>query len=127
MVEIEHQRWLAKAVDDLSWTKANIKAKIWYGACFTAQQAVEKALKAYLLYKGKKLKKIHSLVALLEECKELDPSFEKLRIRCARLTVYYVTTRYPDLIDFGEFTKQRAKEAYDSAEEIVSFVEKRIS
>lgn len=88
---------------------------------------MEKALKAYLLYKGKKLKKIHSLVTLLEECKEFDPSFEQLRTKCARLTVYYVTTRYPDIMDFGEFTEQRAKEAYDLAEAIISFVKKKIS
>ncbi len=41
--------WLSKALDDLRWTEANIRESIYYGACFTAQQAVEKALKAYLL------------------------------------------------------------------------------
>ncbi|MDP2720514.1 MAG: HEPN domain-containing protein [bacterium] len=125
MAKAEYVSWLTKAFDDLSWTKANIKGGIWYGACFSAQQAAEKALKAYLLYKGKRLKKIHSLVALLEECRELDPSFEKLRTRCARLTVYYVTTRYPDIIDFAEFSKEKAVEALELAKRVVGFVEEK--
>ena len=36
-----YKKWLNYAQDDLSWTEANIKEQIWYGACFTAQQAAE--------------------------------------------------------------------------------------
>ncbi len=126
MGEVEYQRWLKTAADDLDWTRANIHGKIWYGACFSAQQAAEKALKAFLLFKGQKIKKIHSLNALLEECKEIDSSFEQLRTGCARLTVYYVTTRYPDIIDFAEFSQEKAVEALDLAKRVVDFVETKI-
>lgn len=37
-----YKQWLNLALDDLSWTKANLNERIWYGACFTAQQAGEK-------------------------------------------------------------------------------------
>ena len=35
--------WLSKARDDLKWTEANLREEVYYGACFTAQQATDKA------------------------------------------------------------------------------------
>lgn len=67
-----YQLWLNQALDDLAWTESNLKEKVWYGACFTAQQAAEKALKAYLIYQGKAMKKIHDLGALLQKCINID-------------------------------------------------------
>lgn len=40
------KKWIGYAANDLSWTKSNLNEQVWYGACFTAQQATEKALKA---------------------------------------------------------------------------------
>lgn len=120
------QAWLAKASDDIQWTEANLREGIWYGACFTSQQAVEKALKAYVIYKKGNAKKIHSLIALLEECTELDNSFEELRSKCNKLTVYYALTRYVDVVDYTEFTEEKAREAYEFAKEIVNFVQKKL-
>ncbi|MBI3385273.1 HEPN domain-containing protein [Candidatus Gottesmanbacteria bacterium] len=48
----EHELWLSKADDDLEWCRASLREKIYYGSCFVAQQAAEKALKAYLLFKA---------------------------------------------------------------------------
>lgn len=118
--------WLAKARDDIKWTEANLREGIWYGACFTSQQAAEKALKAYVIHKKGNAKKIHSLVALLEECKKLDNSFEELRHKCNKLTVYYAPTRYIDVVDYAEFTEEKAREAYKFAKEIVNFVGKKL-
>lgn len=118
------QKWLNYALDDLSWTEANLKEQVWYGACFTAQQTAEKALKAYLIRQGKDIRKIHDLGALLEECIKLNTSFEQLRPGCLILTAYYVQSRYPDIAEFIDFTEDKAKEAYQLAKEIVEFVEK---
>lgn len=57
MAKLASRKWLAQAKSDLGWTLANIREKVWYGACFTAQQSAEKALKAYLLSKNKKVAK----------------------------------------------------------------------
>jgi HEPN domain-containing protein len=62
--------WLNKAEDDLGWTKSNIKEKVWYGACFTAHQSVEKSLKSFLLANNEAVAKIHDLNALVERCKK---------------------------------------------------------
>lgn len=126
MGEESHKKWLKFAKDDLLWTKANIEGKIWYGACFTAQQSVEKALKAYLVSKNQKLRKIHDLVTLLDSCIALDRSFEQFREQCLELTVYYFTTRYPDTIGLLDFTEQRARQAWAFTEQIIEFVEKKL-
>ncbi len=121
-----HQKWLNYALDDLSWTEANLKERVWYGACFTAQQAAEKALKAYLIKQDKDIKKTHDLGALLEKCTQVDNAFEQLRPGCLSLTAYYVQSRYPDIAEFIEFTEEKAKEAYGFAQEITEFVKNKI-
>lgn len=121
-----YRKWFDYATDDLLWTKANLNEKIWYGACFTAQQAGEKSLKAYLLGIGESPKKIHDLAALLEACIKKDPSFEELRESCTILTDYYAPARYPDIAEFVEFTEEKAKEAYVLAKKIVDFVGQKL-
>lgn len=57
----EYRLWLKKARNDLRWTKHNLETKEYSGACFSAQQAAEKSLKAYLLFKGKPFAKFTML------------------------------------------------------------------
>ncbi len=121
-----HKQWLQYAINDLSWTKANLHEKVWYGACFTAQQAAEKALKAYLMFNNKDTKKIHDLVALLEKCIQLDVDFEQLRQDCTILTDYYVPTRYPDIAEFIDFTQEKAQEAHLLAKKVVDFIQQKL-
>jgi len=64
----EYKLWLQKAKEDLLWTANSLEGKIFYGACFTAHQATEKALKSFLLFHKKPLRKVHDLRALLEDC-----------------------------------------------------------
>lgn len=126
MVKLASEKWLKQARDDLAWTIANIREKIWYGACFTAQQAAEKALKAYLIAKGKRVVKIHDLGALVEMCVKIDSTFGELREACTTLTDYYAPTRYPDVAEFMIFSKQHADEALKFAGKIVKFVKAKI-
>lgn len=50
------QMWFAQAEEDLLWAEASLREEVWRGACFAAQQAAEKALKAFLLSKFAKSK-----------------------------------------------------------------------
>ena len=118
--------WLKKAQEDLNWTRANIKGEIYYGACFTAQQAVEKALKAFLLHHQKKLIKIHDVSALLEECILIDDSFSALRETVLPLVDYYVQVRYPDVSDFMDYSREDAKDALERATAVVNFIKERL-
>ena len=122
----EYKLWIKKARDDLRWTKHNIEAKEYAGACFSAQQAAEKALKACIVFHNKQLKKIHDVEALLESCLKIDSKFGALKRSAKILFPYYVETRYPLGEELVSFDKLKANEAYLAASEIVNFVEGRI-
>jgi len=124
---VNYKDWIKTAKDDLKWTEQNIKGKIWYGACFTSQQAAEKGLKAFLIFKKKPLRKIHDLRALLQDCIYFDKTFSSFKKAVSSLTVYYVETRYPIFEEFQKFTKHEAEEAYRSADKIIEFVEKKLN
>lgn len=123
----EFDLWLKKARADLVWTKHNIDSSEFYGACFSGQQAAEKALKAYLLYHKKPLRKIHDVLALLEDCVSIDKNFEVLRKYAKLIFPYYVETRYPFGDDLVSFDRQKADEAHQAAERIIEFVERKIA
>lgn len=122
----EYKIWLEKANDDLKWTKANLKEEVYYGACFTAQQAVEKALKAYLLYKQGRFDKVHDLKTLLDNCATYDQDFTQYQTRIVKLSFYYMQTRYPDISEIDKFTEEEAKQALAVATEFIEFATNKI-
>lgn len=123
----EYKLWYKQAEDDLAWTKHNIDGKIYYGACFTAHQSIEKALKAFILFKKGSLRKIHDLRALLEDCISIDSTFEILREKVLTVVPYYIETRYPLYEDVVIFREAMAEEAYEFAKDIVGFVEEKLN
>lgn len=120
-------KWIERASDDLRWADASFKEHVLHGVCFAAQQAAEKALKAYVLSHGKQPRRIHDLSAILEECIEIDKSFEQLIDQSATLSGYYVEARYPDIGDFMGYTDEQAQEALEFAKEIVRLVQEKLS
>ena len=62
--------------------------------CFHAQQAVEKFLKAFLVYHNIDFPKTHDLEFLLIECQKIDQSGFDLDF--GSLTDFEVSIRYPD-------------------------------
>lgn len=99
------QHWLNQAKEDLLWARVSLKDKILRGACFASQQAAEKALKAFLISKGVKVAKIHDLLTLNQECSKLEPQFGTLEEACNILSPYYLSTRYPDIAQFEEYSE----------------------
>jgi HEPN domain-containing protein len=67
------------------------------GAGLFLQQAVEKFLKAYLLTKGWKLRKVHTLQSLLDEAASHDGTLMSFRALCERVSAFYIAERYPSL------------------------------
>lgn len=78
------------------------------GAAFFLQQTIEKYLKAFLIEKGWKLKKIHELDALLDYAVEFEPGLERFMDLCEKLSGYYFTERYPILVPSGLTTPEIA-------------------
>lgn len=64
--------------------------------CYHCQQAVEKYLKAYLVYRGVFPPKTHELDILCGKCAEFDQSFQGILKECVTLSDYAVQSRYPN-------------------------------
>ena len=109
--ELAHA-WLSRAKDDVLWAQDSFKTQHFSGVCFLGQQAVEKALKAYLFLQNEKLIRTHDLLRLLEKCVTYDEVFVELKNACIVLSDYYIDTRYPDIWDRDRFDdKKMAEEA----------------
>jgi len=100
----EFKRWIISAQRTLESAKRDYMAKDYSWACFKAQQAVEKALKALLWGIGKPqighaLKK---LVESIEEAGEAGIEIpQDILYNCIELSKYYISTRYPDVWSEG--------------------------
>ena len=107
--ELAHA-WIDRAKDDVLWAKDSFKMKHFSGVCFLGQQAVEKALKAYLFLQDEKLIRTHDLLRLLEKCVTYDEVFVELKNACIILSDYYIDTRYPDIWDRDRFNDEKMAE-----------------
>ena len=116
--------WLFRANEDIAVIESLAKLNLEYYAstiCFHSQQAVEKFLKAFLIYHDIDFPKTHDLDYLLQECQKIDKaSFE---IDLKSLTDYGVSIRYPD--DFYIPGVNETKEYHAIAKEI-KFLIKRL-
>jgi len=93
-------------------------------ACFHAQQAAEKYLKAYLMAMEIEFPFIHNLEKLVELCAQRDQSFLQIKEISQSLTPYAVSLRYDE-----EFWPDRrtVEEALNMTESIREFVLPRLS
>jgi len=129
--QIEGDRWLKQAKEDLQVAKWSLKGNFYANTCFMAQQASEKALKAYCYLQGERHVLGHSLLELLRKCSKYDRTFKTLEKESKKLDKYYIISRYPNglpgLIPSEYFDKDEAKEAICYAERIIKSVEDRFS
>ena len=85
--------WLALGEKDLVRVNRSLRDKDPELAAFCLQQAVEKFLKAFLLSKGWKLRRIHDLEALLDDAMAYDSSLDQFRNVCQKITKDRKSTR----------------------------------
>jgi HEPN domain-containing protein len=92
-------------------------------ACFHAQQAAEKYLKAYLTQAGTDFPPTHNLVKLVILCRGSDDAFDGLVSIVEPLTPYAVDLRYD-----AEFwpSAEAARQAQTFAKSVQEFVVQRI-
>jgi HEPN domain-containing protein len=93
----ETKAWLRKAATDLRAAQHGLAAPppLLDDAAFHCQQAVEKCLKAFLMWHGVPFRKTHSLEELGEQCLDLDTTLMKLVDRAVPLTEFAWKFRYP--------------------------------
>ena len=89
--------WLFRANEDIAVIEKLFESEPELYAstiCFHAQQAVEKFLKAFLVFHNIDFPKTHDLDYLLLECKKIDA--RNFDIDLGSLTDFGVSIRYPD-------------------------------
>jgi HEPN domain-containing protein len=122
----EASRWLRQAESDLELLGVVRAAGKHDTCCFLAQQAAEKALKAFLFSRGEELIFTHSVFRLCQMAAQYDPAWEALRDRVKQLDFYYVEARYPnaleDTIPAEFFTDTDSAEAIGLATLVVESV-----
>ena len=125
----DRQKWLKFCDEDLKAADVTLDGGVFSAACFHAQQAVEKAIKAILSAKTGRIPRDHSILRLTEmsEDKEL---FEKHKGELEFLDKFYVPTRYPDALPGslpeGLPGREDAEKAVESAKEIVDSIKKTL-
>lgn len=126
----EIEGWLFFVREDIKAAKVSLRSRLFSTTCFHAQQAAEKAIKAYLLSKTGKTPKIHHLNGLIRIKPTIRKEFLGLLEEIEFLDQFYVPTRYPDAfpgsLPEGLPNKNDAQKALEFAQEIVRFVEKKL-
>ena len=114
-------RWLKRANDDLTTARhvmEDLHPKLLEVCCYESQQAAEKALKAYLIFKDFRFPLTHELFKLCDACASFDIRFNDYADDCADLTPYAVHARYPMNEEMDE---PEAQAALRKAERVVRF------
>jgi HEPN domain-containing protein len=90
------KKWFEIAEHDMEAAQLIIEMKplILDIACFHCQQAIEKYLKAFLVYNNKVIERTHNLNLLQEQCSEIDRDFENYYLN--KINEFSVNVRYPD-------------------------------
>jgi HEPN domain-containing protein len=119
------RNWLYRANEDVAVIDSLFSTEPAFYAstiCFHAQQAVEKFLKAFLVYHNVDFPRTHDVDFLLLECKKIDS--EDFDIDLGSLSDFGVNIRYPD--DFYIPDKKETILYREIAHDIKKIVEKKI-
>jgi HEPN domain-containing protein len=127
---IEARRWWRQAQQDLAAARSLADVGHHNLACFHAQQAAEKMLKAYLYAKGAERVIGHDIERLCRDAAALDNDFRQLIATAVALAKYYVPTRYPNGLAGGipaeVYGPQDSDAALQTADQVGRFIADRI-
>lgn len=122
--------WIDEAQGDLDHAKSDMKASFYNWACFSAQQAAEKAVKAVFQKMGAEAWG-HSVADLLRELSSSQRVSDEVMDRALELDKAYIPTRYPNAHPSGSprsrYTMEEARRLISHAEKIVEFCQDILS
>jgi HEPN domain-containing protein len=120
-IEIAKQ-WIVKGDHDLGTAKVTYLHIPEYidTVTFHCQQAVEKYLKSYLIFKSVTFRFSHDLIYLLELIVPDDPDFESYFDIVSELQSYAVEVRYPN--ETISISKDKVENAMEMAKEIRTLI-----
>jgi len=122
--------WMDQAGGDLEHARSDVERGFYDWACFSAQQAAEKATKAVFQKMGAEAWG-HSVADLLEELSLSHPVSEALKDAALELDKVYIPARYPNAHPSGSprrrYTRSEAQRMVAHAEQIIRFCEGLLS
>lgn len=122
--------WMDQAEGDLLHARSDVQGGYYDWACFSAQQAAEKAVKAVFQRMGAEAWG-HSVADLLNELGARQAVPERLREAALELDKAYIPARYPNAHPSGaprtRYTKVEAARLIDYAGEILKFCSNLLS
>ena len=116
------ENWLMRAKSNLILAKTPIQQGLyWEDLCFNLQQAVEKCLKAVLLYKEIQFPYTHQISRLIDLIKRSEILWNAKLEAADELSDYAVQARY--LGNFEPVTEEEYREAVEIIEEVLAWAE----
>ena len=122
--------WMDQAQGDLEHARSDLERSFYDWACFSAQQAAEKAVKAVFQKLGAEAWG-HSVADLLQELGASHSVPDELHDAGLELDKAYIPTRYPNAHPSGSprhrYIRNEAERMVAYAEKIVQFCEGLLS
>lgn len=121
--------WISLAEYDLATSKAMLDSGRYLYVVFTAQQAIEKLLKAYYLKINNDTPPyIHNLLRLLTYCDIVDKLSDVQIDFITELNLYYIETRYTeDVMELSKITdKEKAHNIFIKTEAFFKWLYRKI-
>ena len=120
-------KWISKADGDLKVAEHEMAVveseRVTDAICFHCQQAIEKYLKAFLVFKNVDFGKTHNLEFLREKCAQIDSDFKTLDF--GDISFYAVEVRYPD--NFYIPSEEEANFSIKTAKKVRQFIVNKLS
>ena len=111
------------ATADLTTARHLVVPGLYHNACYHAQQAAEKALKAVLLHEMATFPKTHDLSRLVDAIRVSQPTFPEFSLESAVLNEYAVDMRYDPHV-LTDIDEDEAKAAIDYAQDVVDHAQR---
>ena len=133
----EGERWMRQAQKDFDTANylSRSEGETYYSyTCFHCQQAVEKALKAFMFARGRLQRndlQVHDVLTLAYRASGMDPRLRAVPDMVRFIHDYYIKARYPQYrrgnlfcgpIPAEIFTQRQANEALSNAREVLQLL-----
>lgn len=120
--------WMDRVNYDWETARAMHKAGRYLYVVFMCQQAIEKTLKAILVFQNKEIRPIHNLSKLAELANLLQEFDKETHVFIDRLSQYYLNARYKETIDTlsQAIGKTEAKEHLAKTEKVIIWLTQKM-
>lgn len=121
------KEWLKAALDDIKTIERILEDKeLTHIVAFHSEQAIEKSLKAILIYNNQEIPKIHSLIRLFGICESyIKIDLKEYQELIIKLDELYLDSRYPadfGLLPYGKPSEKDALSFYKFAKKIFEII-----